>query len=119
MNRFYLYTGLAMLLIGLLHVTTGFIGFRADFGRMAANGWIDTARQPIEHRLAFWFTFVGLLMGLTGYLMDWIVCRQRERLPKAFGYGLTGLCAMGVVLIPPSGFWLVLPLGFHLTIYGR
>ncbi len=116
MNRFYRYTGILMLLIGLLHVTTGFIRFNTEFGRMLAAGLVDTARQPLGQRLAFWFTFAGLLMGLIGYLMDWIVRRQGMRLPGAFGYGLTGLCIIGLVLIPLSGFWLVLPLGIYLSI---
>lgn len=115
MNRFYRYTGLTMLVIGFLHVTTGLIGFQTEFGRMLASGLIDTARQPMDHRLAFWFTFGGLLMGLVGYLMDWIVRRQKMKLPNGFGYGLTGLCILGIVLIPPSGFWLVLPLGIYLS----
>ena len=119
MNRFYRYTGLMMLLIGLLHVTTGVVAFHPAFREMLASGLVDSAREPMEHRLAFWFTFTGLLMGLVGYLMDWIVRQQRMRLPVAFGYVLTGLCVVGIILIPPSGFWLVLPLGIYLSLPKR
>lgn len=119
MNRFYPYTGLTMLLTGVLHVTTGLIAFGPLFGAMLASGLINSAREPAEHRLAFWFTFVGLLMGLTGYLMDWVVRRKGMVLPRGFGYLLTGLCLVGVVLIPASGFWLVLLQGIYLIIYRR
>ena len=119
MNRFNRYTGLIMLLIGLLHVITGLVAFRPAFVQMLAAGLLGSAREPMEHQLAFWFTFAGLLIGLIGYLMDWVVRRQNLRLPVAFGYILTGLCVVGIILIPPSGFWLVLPLAVYLSLPTR
>lgn len=120
-NMYYFerFTGLIMGLIGLLHVITGIVAFRPTFSQMLAAGLVGSARQPDENRLAFWFTFAGMLMGLTGYLMDWVVRKQGLRLPVVFGYILTALCALGILLIPPSGFWLVLPLGVYLSLPKR
>ena len=104
-----------MLLISLLHVTTGLVEYRSAFSRMWATDLINSASEPAEHQLAFWFTFTGLLMALTGYLMDWVIRKRAMWLPVAFGYVLSGICLVGIVLIPLSGFWLVLPLGLLLS----
>lgn len=119
MNRFYRYTGLIFMLTGILHVVTGVVVFRHLFNAMVAMGLVNSAREPVDHQLAFWFTFTGLVMGLTGYLMDWVVRQKGLVLPGTFGYVLTGLCVVGIVLIPPSGFWLVLPQGIYLIIHSR
>ena len=118
MNRSYRYTGLIFMLTGVLHVVTGIVAFSNPFKAMLAAGLVDSVREPVD-QLAFWFTFVGLMMGLTGYLMDWVVRQKGMVLPGAFGYVLTGLCLVGVVLIPTSGFWLVLLQGIYLISYSR
>lgn len=119
MNRFYRYTGLIFMLTGVLHVVTGIVTFSNSFRAMLTEGLVNSAREPVDHQLAFWFTFVGLMMGLTGYLMDWVVRQKGMVLPGTFGYVLTGLCLVGVVLIPTSGFWLVLLQSIYLVSYSR
>ncbi|GAB3643357.1 DUF6463 family protein [Spirosoma arcticum] len=119
MNRFYRYTGLIFMLTGVLHVVTGVVAFKHQFNAMIATRSVASARESVDHQLAFWFTFVGLLMGPTGYLMDWVGRRKGMVLPSAFGYVLTGLWLVGVVLMPTSGFWLVLLQSIYLTSYSR
>ena len=84
---------------------------------MIAEGFVNTVRYEPAHQLAFWFTFAGPIMLLVGYLMDWVVRQKKLMLPAGVGYGLTGLFLLGVLLLPMSGFWLVLLLGTYLIVH--
>ena len=119
MTRFYRYTGLSFALIGVLHLMLGLVLHRRSFGSMLAGGLINTVRHETGHQLAFWFTFAGPIMLLVGYLMDWVVRQKKLTLPIGFGYALTSLSLLGVILLPMSGFWLVLILGTYLIVHAE
>jgi Family of unknown function (DUF6463) len=60
--------------------------------------------------LAFWFLAAGLQLILLGALTDWIEARRpRMQLPRFFGWTLLAFAVGGIVLLPVSGFWLLLP----------
>jgi Family of unknown function (DUF6463) len=54
-----------------------------------------------------WFLLFGCALALVGLLAHQVE-RQGFGLPIAFLLGLGGLCAVGVFLMPASGFWLAL-----------
>ncbi len=57
--------------------------------------------------LAFWLIFAGLLLALLGALAHWI--EAREPLPRFLGWTLLVFAVLGIVLMPISGFWFLLP----------
>jgi len=60
-------------------------------------------------RAPVWFMFTGFVFLLTGALVDHIEAREAGRLPGFVGYALLALGAVGAVLIPVSGIWLLFP----------
>ncbi len=57
--------------------------------------------------MAFWFIFFGFLLIVFGALIDW--CESKGiKLPLFLGWGLLTITIIGVMLMPVSGFWLVI-----------
>jgi hypothetical protein len=54
-----------------------------------------------------WFLLFGFALALVGLLAHQVE-RHGIALPLGFFTGLGGLCAIGVFLMPASGFWLAL-----------
>jgi hypothetical protein len=65
--------------------------------------------QPNYDREAvFWFLLVGLLLFVLGQLVQWTQ-EKTGALPDALGWWLLGMSIVGGVMMPASGFWLILP----------
>ncbi len=97
-----------LLVVAALHVALGVGAGSARLRTLAARGWSALAGAAVEERLAFWFVAAGVLLALVGALADDFEVR-RVRLPPLGGVLLLALAALGVVLDPASGFWLLVP----------
>lgn len=62
----------------------------------------------------FWSIFFGLAMVVVGLLVR-DVERRGERVPGAVGGLLLVMATLGAVLVPVSGFWLMIPVGLSLV----
>ena len=58
--------------------------------------------------LAFWFVFLGLFTIVFGSLVDWLEGRGIPT-PVHFGWAFLILVILGIVTMPVSGGWLLLP----------
>jgi len=91
-----------------MHFVFGLIAFRDVAGPVVREGVFNTVRlDDSSHRsVAFWFFTSGLLLLITGGLVD-----QSERLdvrfPAFLPWGLLALAVLGSVLMPVSAFWLL------------
>lgn len=97
--------GIILIVIGVLHSLLGLVKYSDHFLSMAKSGLINSA-QTTSDKLAFWFTFAGLLFTGLGYLVN-NQTRQGVKTPRAFGWMIIGASAAGIVFLPVSGFWLV------------
>jgi len=52
-----------------------------------------------------WFLLFGFLLIYSGAVLDRLE-RSGGKLSRVLALGLGGLCAVGVLLMPASGFWL-------------
>lgn len=62
-----------------------------------------------------WFFLFGLSLALMAVPLHALE-KAGVALPKSFGWGLLGLAALGVLLMPDSGFWLVFPPAFAILL---
>jgi Family of unknown function (DUF6463) len=71
-----------------------------------------------ERECAFWFQFGGVMMISQGYLLRHYCLETNKRPPRWFGWYLTllGLFGVSVILMPASGFSLVLCQGVWLLL---
>ncbi len=77
-------------------------------GEMLAEGLLGTAAADPLRMTFFWFEFSGALFFLLGWSM---LDSERRAVPisAALGWQLLGLALVGVLLVPASGLWLLLP----------
>lgn len=77
---------------------------------MFTDGLLATAGVDPLCMTIFWFEFTGALFFILGWLM-----RELERrdapLTTAIGWQILALALVGVVLVPQSGIWFLIPQG--------
>lgn len=99
--------GKVIILIGVIHLIFGFITFRAAWAEMLQQGFFNTVAGHLGHNIAFWFIAFAFLTLILGGLIDW--CEgNKQPLPRFLGWSLLALSFSGVVMMPISGWWLLL-----------
>lgn len=88
---------------GALHNAIGFIIGASVLGDIASEGFFNTVVMQPDRNATFWFLFSGFALMLMGLLV-----LELRRVPKTFAWSLLVLSLIGVILMPASGFWLVL-----------
>mgnify|MGYP000400550248 CR=1 FL=1 len=89
---------------GVLHNAIGFIISAPVLGDIASEGFFNTVVMQHDRNAAFWFLFSGFALILMGLLL-----LELRRIPRTFAWALLTLNIIGVVIMPVSGLWLVLP----------
>ena len=74
--------------------------------------------EEYERATAFWFTLTGVFIFITGGLAQWIY-DNTNTLPAFLGYGVVAIGVIGGLMIPVSGFWLVIPQGIMMLMIAR
>jgi len=101
-----------LLAVAALHTAYALVVFAEPLREIVRRGvWASVRRDPVLGA-AVWFVLFGILFAL----LAWAVLQlERHGGPAAeatlrpLGFGLLALALLGAVLMPPSGFWLVLP----------
>lgn len=103
------HAGIMMMWIAVIHNVVGVMIFFAPLIDIAQAGVLDTVKPPhIERGLAAWFLLSGCLMFMLGGLMHWAY-KHTHTLPHSLGWMSIGFGLLGVILMPASGFWLLIP----------
>jgi hypothetical protein len=77
----------------------------APLTQMWRAGLFDSVGDDPSNNAVTWFLLWGFLLALLGAVLHEIE-RSGVRIPASFGWGFLATCALGVVLMPASGFWL-------------
>jgi hypothetical protein len=83
----------------------------AEIGRAGVIGGIGV--DPVRAAL-FWFFFFGLVLLMLGSLLHGLE-RAGQPIAASVGWQLLALVIAGGLLIPASGFWLVVPVGVRIV----
>ena len=78
----------------------------------------DVAYATFDRETAFWHLTFGLMVVILGALIHWTQARTGT-LPAFLGWSLLVLSVAALVLIPVSGFWLVLPQAVMMILVSR
>lgn len=100
--------GIYLMVIGVLHTAVGTVLFRPTLQRLVAEGVWNTLGKVPERHLAFWYLMVGLALIVLGALIDWNE-KNRVPLPGRLAAGVALIALVGVVMMPLSPFWLLVP----------
>jgi len=108
MGRVDHYVGEMLMATGVLHTLVGVRAFRAPLAAIGRDGVVGVGARAPERRLALWFLLFGLSIIQLGGLTRWAY-RRTGTLPAVHGWALLGISGLGALLMPRSGFWVVLP----------
>ena len=98
-------SGYLLIITGSLHTLFGLVSGYPWLGEMVRDGVIGAADASTERQYLVWFLTSGVGLILMGVL----ALGYREALSGGFGWGLLALSLVGVILLPTSGFWLLIP----------
>lgn len=104
--------------LGLGHIVTGLIWFRAPLAAAVADGLFDRFKAHESRRTAFWFLIFGPLLMLAGQLGVHAVATGDMAALKLVGGYLLAVSIAGVAAFPKSPFLLALPIAVLLLAQG-
>ena len=104
MHRF---GGHVLTAIGVLHLAVGSLAYAGPLAAIGRDRFFNAVDGHIDRDAAFWFMLTGLLLVLLGQLVR-RAQRRLGTLPAFLGWSLLALSAVGALLMPFSGFWLLL-----------
>lgn len=116
-------SGRLLTITGLLHQAVGVVvGLGAGvelagrnlFSEVARAGIVDSIGSDFARMTWFWFVMSGfLLLVLGGFAHE--VERRGDTLPASLGWQIAMLSVAGIIFIPASGFWLLIPQGWWIV----
>lgn len=110
MNGLKRYSGIMLLLTGVIHNIVGLLVVSDPLLSIAKEGIIFSLQDDEwEQQATFWFFMFGFLFMLLGALMHWVLRTLKQELPPFLGWSVLAICTLGVLMMPVSGFWLGLP----------
>jgi len=120
-------SGTLLIATGILHQLVGFVAGlaltvdgveRNLLAEVAELGVVDSIVADLARTAWFWFLVTGFALVILGDLARRIENRGTV-LPASLGWQLLALGIAGGVLMPASGFWLVVPQGAWIVLRAR
>jgi len=97
--------------VGTLHLLAGPVFYPQPLAAIVQDGFFNAVNlnpAQFDREAAFWWTEFGVMLLLLGGLVHWAQAKTGT-LPAFLGWSLMAIGAVGVILMPISGFWLVFP----------
>jgi hypothetical protein len=82
------------------------------------DGFVNAVDGNADRGVTFWFLATGVVWFNVGHLTHWAI-RRTGRLPALVGWWTVGFAVPSLVLLPASGFWLVLIVGILALVAAR
>ena len=101
-------TGNLLIATGIIHNLIGFIMGWSVLTEIASSGFVNSINDEMDRNAIFWFLFGGFMMIIMGKLMQSYL-ESGCHLPKWLGMSFLVLALVGCIMMPVSGFWLVIP----------
>jgi Family of unknown function (DUF6463) len=104
-----IWIGYWLLAVTVLHTVYAGFRFGPVYTDIAQRGVINTVGRDPLTGAAVWFALFGAGMALIAMAIIPLERSQQHAALRPLGLGLLLLCALGIALMPASGFWLGLP----------
>ncbi len=99
--------GPLLMATAVLHTVIGLMLAAQPLLDVVQDGFFNAVDPYFDRMAAIWFLLFGVLLFLLGLFVQWAL-QETGRLPASVGWGLLITSVVGVVLMPVSGFWLVI-----------
>ena len=98
-----------LMLVAAIHTVFGLVVFNADLSAMANQGFLNTVGEDTRRAAVVFFMLFGFLLAVLALATTALERNGQQALLRRVGWSLSLLCAVAVLLMPASGFWLVVP----------
>ncbi len=99
--------GTMIISIGVIHTVFGLVVFRDVWKELIFAGLFNSVGMDPMRGAVAWFFLFGIPVISYGYMIRWIELTNGKT-PSHVKWHLIFLFALGVILMPESGFWLLL-----------
>ncbi|WP_339862911.1 DUF6463 family protein [Paremcibacter congregatus] len=99
--------GRCIMIVAVIHMAFTYILAPGLFPEIIATGVLNSVTA--ENAAGVWFFLFGLPLFLIGLVVNWAEKDDRISLPCSLTWGLLGLTFLGIILMPASGFYLLIP----------
>ncbi len=107
--------GHSLLAVALLHTVFALWVFQKPLMGIVQQGLFDSVGQDPMRAATVWFFLFGPLLALLAMAITPLERSSHQGAAlRRLGWGVLALSALGIVLMPDSGFWLALPAAFAL-----
>ena len=98
-----------LMFVALGHTVVAGILFGPALMQVVERGVFNTVGRDPVMQAAVWFLICGAVLALLAHAITALERCQQFATLRILGAGMLALSALGIVLMPTSGFWLVLP----------
>ena len=95
--------------VSVIHTLFGVVVFRDVLSSLIERGVLNTVGNDPLTGAVVWFVLFGVALFIGGLAVSALEQSSPDPLPKSLGWSLLALVALGVALMPASGFWLAIP----------
>ncbi|MDQ0876254.1 hypothetical protein QFZ77_004913 [Paenibacillus sp. V4I3] len=96
-----------------IHNAVGLILFWKPISEMVKAGIWNSVDSSFDRSAAIWFLFFGVLLWIIGRMIRWMTKEKGLAIPRFVGWHILILSVVGAIIMPISGFWLVIPQGLY------
>ncbi len=104
----YKTSGYLLIGTGMIHNVLGVLLFWEPLLDMIQSGLFNAIAEQYDRGLVFWFLFFGFLLMVLGRVLSRMTADDSAS-ARLIGWSLLALALAGIVIMPVSGFWLILP----------
>ncbi|WP_231512433.1 DUF6463 family protein [Paucibacter sp. KBW04] len=105
-----------LLAVALLHTLVSALMFGPTLQAMWQQGLFNTVGGDALRGAVSWFVLFGFLLALLALAITPLERQSQNQALRRLGWGTLALTAVGLFLMPLSGFWLALPAALALLL---
>jgi len=94
--------------VGVIHSLFGFVFMRGTLTVLWSEGLLNTVNGQPGRESTFWFLYTGFLLLIVGVLVDQVE-KRGHAFPSFVTWAFVVMTMIGVVVMPISGIWLLVP----------
>ena len=103
-----------LMFVAFAHTLVACILFGPALLQVLERGVFNTVGRDPGTQVAVWFVIAGAVLALLAYAITALERGQQFAALRKLGAGILALSVLGIVLMPTSGFWLVVPAAISL-----
>ena len=108
--KIWKYSGIFLVATGILHSVVCIVMGKDNLWGIIKDGLFNSIQENDFLRgMSFWSLLFGVSIIILGHLLHFYIKKEQQPAPNFLGYWLLILGIIGCIIMPVSGFWLIIP----------